>query len=570
MESKIIDYQKKLYDAKSQLQNILGKYKNGRISDELASIDQIYKEKIENNEPVIMVYGIYNAGKSSIINELMHKDVAPVDDRPTTDSVDAYKGPGYTMYDTPGVGAPIRHEEVTQAHLKKADVVVFVMSMDGSAERRDNYLRMKDIADSGKKIIIVLNDKDGLMGTNDEGVQEFHQKVYQNMQHVGINNVDEKFSIVEVNAEKARQGRLKHKEGMIERSNMAALDRIISLELKKSNAYQVMANGIHEILAHINVISKELQGGETDEGSIAFRKTLDDLDEQRKIIRQEMKDYIHGRTVRMGQELPDRIWAVKDDSSKVNETVQTYRQNLINHVVKELQDKLLDVTADIVKDLSGIEQELKNAGAGRQISVDNGPAGEGMPDFSNLNQENERSLGDFAKDLSANVLETKLAAEALTTVAEKVGLNITGKALTKLLPQFITKIPLPIPVPPLQILILGYSLLKTLGGDNGDYERRKARAEAENRRYQQQIDAENQARQNLQQQCIYLAEDTEDDLIHWVNDIIRERLGDVGDQIRKRLRQGDQEQTQLKDTLQSISGLQDDFHVMETELRAEN
>ena len=97
-----------------------------------------------------MVYGIYNAGKSSIINEMIGADKAVVDDKPTTDKVTYYDFNGYRIADTPGVGAPIAHEKITQEHLKKADVVIFVMSSTGSHDKAQNYERIRDIYNSGK------------------------------------------------------------------------------------------------------------------------------------------------------------------------------------------------------------------------------------------------------------------------------------------------------------------------------------------------------------------------------------------------------------------------------------
>ena len=59
-----------------------------------------------------MVYGIYNAGKSSILNELIGEDKAIVEDTPTTEAVTYYDWQGYKIADTPGIFAPIEHEEV--------------------------------------------------------------------------------------------------------------------------------------------------------------------------------------------------------------------------------------------------------------------------------------------------------------------------------------------------------------------------------------------------------------------------------------------------------------------------
>ena len=152
------------------------------VAAKMADIEKLYKEKIENTKPQIMFFGIYNAGKSSLLNELLRDDVAKVADVPTTDHVDYYNWRGYTIADTPGVGAPIEHEKVTNEDIRNADAVLFVMTNKGSFEKKENYVRMKDIVDAEKKVIIVINDKlDFLPQERYEEMRQVQQKIYDNM-----------------------------------------------------------------------------------------------------------------------------------------------------------------------------------------------------------------------------------------------------------------------------------------------------------------------------------------------------------------------------------------------------
>lgn len=139
--------------------------------DEVKLYRDINNSKVKSALPEIMFYGIYNAGKSSTLNELMGADRAKVSDIPETAVITPYPWHGYYLTDTPGIGAPEEHEKITQAHLKKADIVLFFMSTSGGYELEKNYSRMKDIVNAGKKIIIVLNDKDGYMCINDDDAE---------------------------------------------------------------------------------------------------------------------------------------------------------------------------------------------------------------------------------------------------------------------------------------------------------------------------------------------------------------------------------------------------------------
>ena len=112
MENSILlDYKSVLDRNKNTLLNILKSYSddNPKLSHIINNIEEISNHKLKNIKPYIMVYGIYNAGKSSIINELLGSDEAKVNDKPETAVVQEFEWNGYTLADTPGVGAPMDH-----------------------------------------------------------------------------------------------------------------------------------------------------------------------------------------------------------------------------------------------------------------------------------------------------------------------------------------------------------------------------------------------------------------------------------------------------------------------------
>ena len=82
--------------------------------------------KVEDRALHVVVYGAYNAGKSTLINALLGEERARVGDIPTTDRVDAYDWNGYRLLDTPGVNAPIKHEQVTAEQLARIKAIVLV------------------------------------------------------------------------------------------------------------------------------------------------------------------------------------------------------------------------------------------------------------------------------------------------------------------------------------------------------------------------------------------------------------------------------------------------------------
>ena len=277
------DYQQILSDKASRAETFFAKYPD---ADALAkNFAEVNAEKIRKVEPEIMVYGIYNAGKSSILNELIGADKAKVQDIPTTDAVDYYDWNGYKIADTPGIAAPIEHENVTQAHLKKADIVLFVMSTTGSNELAENYRRMKDIADAGKKIIIVLNDMNGDLGQNDEAIRIIKTKVAANMLQCGIDNVDEKFCIVTVNALRARTGRVKNKPGLIAKSGLDELKSVILSELKRTTSFVLLRNGITQLEEILTEFVNQLESRENSALLREMNRVLETFNKQKISMR---------------------------------------------------------------------------------------------------------------------------------------------------------------------------------------------------------------------------------------------------------------------------------------------
>ncbi len=131
-----------------------------------------------------MVYGTYNAGKSTLLNALFGQDeMAKTGDAPETFKVTEYKYNGYTLYDTPGINAPIEHELITEEHLKKSELILFVLSNDGSFEERFVYEKIANVVKMGKPILIVVNNKKGTKKNSKEELEEL-KKINENLRTI--------------------------------------------------------------------------------------------------------------------------------------------------------------------------------------------------------------------------------------------------------------------------------------------------------------------------------------------------------------------------------------------------
>ena len=586
MESKLIDFKKQLNDILTRLKEDTAPYmeKMPIVAAKMADIEKLYKEKIENTKPQIMFFGLYNAGKSSLLNELLRDDVAKVADVPTTDHVDYYNWRGYTIADTPGVGAPIEHEEVTNEAIRKADVVLFVMTNAGSFEKKENYVRMKDIVDAGKKIIIVINDKSNFLPQECyEEMMQVQQKIYDNMMALGINNVKERFTILFVNAKLAHKGRTANKPLLWEKSQIAELESYIFSEMKNSDDFAVIRHAIYEINqdveAIVEAIREQLSQVDTNPEYMAIQKVLNGLHNAKIQVRKNMSDFISSQTNKLGVTLPDAIWAVKEDQAKIDQTVQQAQQNLSEKVKAHLEDQLQTVVDDLSMDWTNFVVEMQKLEAQR-IRVDE-PQVEAAQS-TEIPEENT----DFIKESMGAWAESKRDAETARTIASegtqllegimkgagfKIGKGGIGKYFLKKtgLGAFIKSVPFipQVPVLPLEIILLGYTALKHFLGDDGAYERAKAQAERENAMAEAKAQAEEQARQALQQKCLYMVDDIKENLILWTNQVIRSHIGNYEDNLSDKMKTLMNDQTNAWGVVSHLAKISDDYDKLAIDMK---
>lgn len=366
MENILIDYRDELQQRVNEFCSLTEKYaeKKPEVMPVIQDMRLTCQDRLKDFKPRIMIYGIYNAGKSSIINELIREDKAKVQDIPTTDSVDSYEWNGYTIDDTPGVGAPMKHEEVTQAHLKRADIVLFVMSTTGANELKQNYERMKDIVDAGKKLIIVLNDKNSDLETNDNAIQLIKMKVIEHMEQVGIGQANAKYHFVVVNALRAHKGRIEHKTRMWQKSHMEELEQVMLTELKRAGGFEVLQRVLQDVEHCMEQAIGMLSKVEGDKQIEVLHEVLVNLQEKGKQMKENLNRTITLGTQHLGTILPQLIWNESQQGEKTveedvaNQLIKKHESQLIEKIDKELSFQFEDICHD-VSDL--LQEQLESS-----------------------------------------------------------------------------------------------------------------------------------------------------------------------------------------------------------------
>ena len=518
---------------------------------------RINASKINATQPQIMVYGIYNAGKSSILNELMGEDRATVADVPQTDKIDPYTWNGYTILDTPGVGAPIAHENVTQRQLREADIVIFVMSTTGSSEKLENYTRMKDIADAGKKIIIVLNDKNGDLGSNDGTIEKIKAKVGENMQQVGIQNVNDKYEIIAVNAKRAQIGRL-HKDPakgamLIEKSNMDYLKGVILQELKRTNRFEIYRNAINEIdklLAQILKILNTRTNQSMDLEPKIMSRALSRFESQKSVMRRSMNAYIERQTDTLGRTLPIMIWENRSASEEISRSeVEKVQRKIQHELEKNMTEALEIINEEIQSDIAQLQSSNQDTS---DLNVEIRSV-----EFNPTNSEGESNLlPALIGAAGAGELATGAVSRLATRAIASLATNIVGRAATANIVPVIGQIA--------SAGMMLYSAAKILGRGNKD--QINAELEAKNRQAQLQYEAEQQARQDLDQKCLYFASELEDNLKNSVDQAINEMIKTYAEPYKSKIATLESESKYFIEGIDALNQIRDEYHALLTEL----
>lgn len=556
------DYQSILSEKAGRVEKFFAKYPED--SAELGKTFAEFNEtKIRKVEPEIMIYGIYNAGKSSILNELIGEDRAAVQDKPTTDVVTYYDWQGYKIADTPGVFAPIAHEEVTQAHLKKADIVLFVMSTTGSNEKAENYTRMKAIADAGKKIIIVLNDKNGDLGHNDENIQMIKRKVAVNMKQVGIEDVDEKYCIVTVNAERAHQGRVEEEPYFIEQSGLDELKDVILSELKCTTSFEILRNGIRQLETVLEQFIGKLEARENSEFLRKTNHVLKTFSKQKISMRREINTYIDTKTEIFGETLPQIIWSNREKKDTLNAIVEAEIAKLNTKVQSEIQRQLQE-TATI------LELELKSFA---EIKIDS--SGVDAESFKNIlarlgevNIQQTQALTESANDSKMNPATIGMAAGLLTESGSAIAAQLVKTGIGKAIASTAVGKILGSVVPVIGPIITVVSILGALFGGNDDRKKLDAQLAARNEAEKRRVEAEMQARQEINQKCSYLADDLSDELKIEADKIVTKILAEYEEPFKAEIETHKAQGKQITADIVALRELYNEYDLLRVELGA--
>lgn len=142
----------------------------GASAPEIEMLEKAYqalenaKKRPVHTQPHIVCTGIYNAGKSTLLNALLDTDRFPTGCIPTTTEVAQAEFEGAVYVDTPGLNAAEADDNVTAEAYRSADIYLFVSNAEngGITNQEAEWLRALkgQYADGGllkDKLVYVLS-----------------------------------------------------------------------------------------------------------------------------------------------------------------------------------------------------------------------------------------------------------------------------------------------------------------------------------------------------------------------------------------------------------------------------
>lgn len=326
-------------------------------------VEETVKGLLDFEKPRVMVYGVYNSGKSTLINALMKEEVAEMADRPMTDQISLFDHGDYLLVDSPGIDAPIAHEKITDEFLNKCHIILFVISSKGGFEGKYNYEKMADLINRDIPFIIVLNERGCLIKQEwsaeekalkkaeyGQELRSIQYKIIENLRKVtGDKNITDKYESYVLNARKALLGIQKNNEKLYDSSNIKTLDKRIIQLIQSGSAAKVMKqpiSNLKECFDYIEqYIAQEMQAGSSEN----FADKVEILRKKGENLKDEMRILIQQTTQGHADELA-QLYAAGNA-----EMAEGIEYTILQEVEDKYGYKLADVLTYIRKSFQEIE-----------------------------------------------------------------------------------------------------------------------------------------------------------------------------------------------------------------------
>lgn len=470
--SKIIDYKSQVKDLFIQVQ---------KYSQEVNITWENEHEtnlRIEQETPTLMFYGVYNAGKSTLLNAIIGKEVASMADVPETHQVTPYQWNGYQLFDTPGINGPEKDYVLSRSELVKHNIILFLVDDSDSFDSKIVSEEIVQIIESGKPLILVMNNKQTIDGESDENGVAKRGKLYQNISKVaqekGISRVEDKFSFIMIDADTALTARLQNKKLLLESSALEELEDLILHTLKSQEGFKFLMSPLMMMEQQTSKIQAYLSHQLNSQDETELNKLINDLRERRVDLINLLKTKVN---------------------SKLEVTKSMVLQKLMNGQVVEAD---LEQANTEIRQM--LQAELEQAMEFAQVDISSFATKFNIN--SNFQELNVGSPVDMSSSFSTATMEQM--PNATTEVIQTVMQNqIIAKGTEKILAKTILPKLIPTPIPIVNVLLIAktvFDVISIIDKQKREKEQLNAQVAAANAQQEEALYKRQQAIQQLKSQ----------------------------------------------------------------------
>lgn len=140
-------------------------------------------EKSDNSKIKVVVYGSYNAGKSSLLNSIIgavDNEYFPTNDVPETRENKTFEKGDICFVDTPGLDVNDKDTDIANAGVARGDVILFVHKLTAGSIQKQDLDALKRIFDhhaNPKSVLFVLTTGE-VAASNNAAIEEITRQVH--------------------------------------------------------------------------------------------------------------------------------------------------------------------------------------------------------------------------------------------------------------------------------------------------------------------------------------------------------------------------------------------------------
>lgn len=332
-------------------------------AERLETLAAHIEERASAATPVILIYGVYNAGKSTLINALLGRAEAPMGRVPTTAHTQPYSWRGYTLLDSPGIDALSEHEVIAQTQREHSDIVIFVINSATATDELSTYSRMIELVARKQRVVLVINNTSGIgWGSADQfavmdDVRANAQKQACTHQHE-IQRAVEQIPLHWLDANLALQGRLTQEEVFIDRSGIIPFEQSLHSFIAatdKSALTKSLAGQLHSVFEEVLA---EIESRQTNEHDAQLSRIQARLMNENTRLRNVFAEFIRHQQQHLKSHIKILLEDPAQGSSVQLEHVMQQLGETLGQALQQRLEKELERTAQLTQELSQALEQI--------------------------------------------------------------------------------------------------------------------------------------------------------------------------------------------------------------------